>query len=213
MDLANNWRKLSEELPEGVRLLAVSKGHPSSSIRQLAQLGQIDFGESRLQEALSKLDELSDLKALRWHFIGHLQSNKVRAVVQNFEYIHSVDSENLAERISRIAGEENRSIKVMLQVKFAEDKTKGGFSPEELLKIIDKLCNLPHLQVIGLMTMAPLEFPLNARRQLFEECRLFATRLSLQECSMGMSSDWKEAINAQATWLRLGSCLFGRREV
>ncbi len=198
-------------LPSGVHLLAVSKGHPVSSISSLADIGQCDFGESRLQEALPKLHALKDQKSLRWHFIGRLQSNKVRSVVRSFEYIHSVDSLSLAERISRVSIEEERSPKVMLQVKFREDPTKGGFHPEQLLEAWPKIIQLPYLKPVGLMTMAPISLDLDERKMLFKECRILANQLNLRHCSMGMSSDWKEALQSGSTWLRLGATLFGDR--
>ena len=208
--LSARWRHVSNCLPPGTRLLAVSKGQPASLIRSLADLGQIDFGESRLQEALPKLDVLKEIQGLRWHFIGRLQANKVRGVIKHFEFIHSVDSFGLAERISRIAGEENKSPSIMLQVKFCEDPTKGGFSPDQLLADWSQLIELPHLQLVGLMTMAPIRLNLEERRILFRNCREFADQLHLSECSMGMSSDWQEAVQAGSTWLRLGSALFGK---
>jgi len=192
-------------------LLAVSKGHPAALIRQLAELGQQDFGESRLQEALPKLEALADLKVLRWHFIGRLQANKVRAVVRSFAVIHSVDSQPLAERISRIAAEENCCPEVLLQVKLRDDPTKGGFSLEQLKQAWPELVQLPHLKIIGLMTMAPLALDLEQRQELFRDCRDLADQLDLSDCSMGMSGDWPVAIKAGATWLRLGSILFGAR--
>ena len=211
MIFSARWRNISESLPPGVRLLAVSKGHPVSSILALAEKGQCDFGESRLQEALPKLNALKAKKSLDWHFIGRLQANKVRGVVRSFEFIHSVESLSLAERISRISGEEKRSPKAMLQVKFREDPTKGGFLPEQLLRDWSKLIELPHLKLVGLMTMAPMNLDLDERRNLFGDCRALADHLSLPDCSMGMSSDWKEALQCGATWLRLGSTLFGDR--
>lgn len=192
-------------------MLAVSKGHPAALIRQLAELGQQDFGESRLQEALPKLEALADLKVLRWHFIGRLQANKVRAVVRSFAVIHSVDSQPLAERISRIAAEENCCPEVLLQVKLRDDPTKGGFSLEQLKQAWPELVQLPHLKIIGLMTMAPLALDLEQRQELFRDCRDLADQLDLSDCSMGMSGDWPVAIKAGATWLRLGSILFGAR--
>ena len=211
MTLSVRWRDLVDSLPVGVHLLAVSKGHPAALIRQLAELGQQDFGESRLQEALPKLEALADLKVLRWHFIGRLQANKVRAVVRSFAVIHSVDSQPLAERISRIAAEENCCPEVLLQVKLRDDPTKGGFSLEQLKQAWPELVQLPHLKIIGLMTMAPLALDLEQRQELFRECRDLADQLDLSDCSMGMSGDWPVAIKAGATWLRLGSILFGAR--
>lgn len=210
--LTDRWNLLHEELPVSARLLAVSKGHPASSIRELAQLGQRAFGESRLQDALPKQEALADLD-LEWHFIGRLQSNKVRPVVKAFPVIHSVDSLPLAQRVSRIAEEEQVLPSVLLQVKFRPDPRKGGFDAESLLAIWPELSALPAMRIVGLMTMSPLDCPTSDRQALFVECRALADRLALPECSMGMSGDWRDAMAAGSTWLRLGSVLFGARPV
>ena len=206
----DRWRQLQEQLPESARLLAVSKGHPAQAVRELAGLGQRAFGESRLQEALPKQEQLADL-ALEWHFIGRLQSNKVRGVVRAFSVIHSLDSLALAERVSRIAGEETCHPQVLLQVKLRPDPSKGGFSAEGLLEAWTDLAALPHLSITGLMTMAPLEAQEEDRRALFADCRALADRLELADCSMGMSGDWPLAVQQGGTWLRIGSALFGPR--
>ena len=206
-----NLKELRNSLPSRVKVLAVSKGQDIRAIRLLASIGQIDFGESKVQEALPKLDSLKDLIGIRWHFIGSLQANKVRQVVRNFDAIHSVDSLKLAKRISRIAGEECKKITVMLQVKFRNDPNKGGFNSEELLDAWNEIVQLPNIDLVGLMTMAPLSLDLTQRKVLFKECRLFADKLRLKDCSMGMSADWKEAVESGATWIRLGTSLFGSR--
>ena len=210
--LIDRWRFLREQIPKGSRLLAVSKGHPAASIRALAEQGQKEFGESRLQEALPKLEQLSDL-AIEWHFIGRLQSNKVRSVVRSFPVIHSVDSQALAQRVSRIAGEEQVCPDVLLQVKLRPDPNKGGFDPEQLKTSWFELKALPAMRIVGLMTMAPMNCGEDDRQRLFRECRELADRLTLRECSMGMSGDWRDAAEAGSTWLRLGSALFGARPV
>ena len=212
-EIQNRWQQLQQRLPPGVNLLAVSKMQPASAVRELAACGQLDFGESRVQEALPKQEALSDLKDLRWHFIGRLQSNKVRPVVKAFDVIHSVDSLALAERVSRIAVEEGRQPEVLLQVKLRPDPSKGGLSADELGAIWSDLQALPGLRISGLMTMAPLEMAADQRKALFSDCRALADRLALAECSMGMSKDWKEAAEAGSTWLRIGSALFGPRLV
>ncbi len=206
-----NLKELRNSLPSRVKVLAVSKRQDIRAIRLLASSGQIDFGESKVQEALTKLDSLKDLTGIRWHFIGSLQANKVRQVVLNFEVIHSVDSLKLAKRISRIAGEECKKPTVMVQVKFRNDPNKGGFNSEELLNSWNEIVELPNIDLVGLMTMAPLSFDLTQRKELFKECRLFADKLRLEDCSMGMSADWKEAVESGATWIRLGTSLFGSR--
>ncbi|BEV36620.1 YggS family pyridoxal phosphate-dependent enzyme [Synechococcus sp. M16CYN] len=199
-----------EELPPSVRLLAVSKGHSASTIRSVASFGQQAFGESRLQEALEKQKLLSDLN-LQWHFIGHLQKNKVRAVVKTFSVIHSVDSLSLAQRVSRIAVEEGCCPNVLLQIKLRVDPSKGGMERGDLISIWPELQTLPALRITGLMTMAPFGLRVDERQSLFTECRTLADKLKLPECSMGMSGDWHEAVAAGSTLLRLGSAIFGPR--
>ena len=209
--IQSRWKAIQAECPDSVRLLAVSKGHPAAAVRELAALGQVDFGESRVQEALPKQEDLEDLSSLRWHFIGRLQANKVRAVVRAFSVIHSIDSEGLAERTSRIALEENQRPEVLFQVKLREDPSKGGWDPDVLRQVWPKLQFLPGLKPIGLMTMAPLGLGPEDRQSLFHDCRTLADELALPDCSMGMSGDWKQAARAGATWIRVGSGLFGPR--
>lgn len=210
-DRAQRWRALQSQMPEGVRLLAVSKGHPAAPVRQLAELGQVDFGESRVQDALPKQEQLADLAQIRWHFIGRLQANKVRPVVRAFAVIHSVDSLALAQRIDRIAAEEGVIPEAFLQVKMRPDPAKGGWDPQALMDAWSQLQALPHVRFTGLMTMAPLGCSEQQRRALFADCRALADRLGVSECSMGMSGDWPEAAAAGATWVRVGSGLFGAR--
>ena len=209
---SNEFKIIKDSLPLGVSLLAVSKGHPQESIRKLSDYGQIDFGESRLQEAISKKIVLNDLKQLRWHFIGTLQKNKVRRVIKEFDFIHSVDSLPLLERISRISQEEQKIPNIFLQVKFRDDPNKGGFLKEDILKSWSKIISLSNINLIGLMTIPPISLNPYQRKDLFRECRNFANHLELEDCSMGMSNDWQEAIEGGATWIRLGSLLFGKRQ-
>jgi len=200
---------IRRQLPASTQLLAVSKGHPAAAIRELAELGQCSFGESRLQEAIAKQAELADWPALDWHFIGRLQANKVRPVVQRFAWLHSVDSLALAERVARIAAEEGVCPKVLLQVKLRPDPAKGGFAPEDLRQAWPQLRTLPAVQLVGLMTMAPLGLDAAQRKSLFADCAALARELDLEQLSMGMSGDWQEAAEAGSTWVRIGSALFG----
>ncbi|WP_216904879.1 YggS family pyridoxal phosphate-dependent enzyme [Synechococcus sp. CCY 9618] len=211
--LAGSLQALRAELPSGTRLLAVSKGHPAGVVRQAAALGQHSFGESRLQEAAAKQDQLADLPALDWHFIGRLQANKARAVLRRFGTIHSVDSLALAQRLQRIAAEECLAPAVLLQVKFRPDPAKAGFDPAEVRALEPALEQLAPLRLRGLMTIAPLGLTPEERRTLFRECRDLADALGLEECSMGMSGDWREAVAEGSTWVRLGSALFGQRPI
>lgn len=203
---------IQAQLPPGCRLLAVSKGQPAAAIRALAAAGQRSFAESRLQEAAAKQQELADLPDLDWHFIGRLQANKVRPVLRTFTTIHSVDSLALAERLARIAAEEQRAPQVLLQVKLRPDPSKGGFEPQELLRDWPQLQQLAPLQITGLMTIAPLALELQERRSLFQDCAALAGELGLHELSMGMSGDWREAAASGSTWVRIGSALFGERQ-
>ena len=210
--IQSRWQQLSSVLPSEVNLLAVSKGHPADAIRDLVACGQLDFGESRVQEALPKQEALRDLPQIRWHFIGRLQANKVRAVVKAFSWIHSIDSLALAQRTSRIALEEQQQPTALLQVKLRDDPAKGGWEIDALKDAWPELQMLEGLQISGLMTMAPMGVAAEDRIELFRECRDLADALGLQHCSMGMSGDWREASAAGATWVRLGSVLFGPRQ-
>jgi pyridoxal phosphate enzyme (YggS family) len=202
---------LRSQLPPTTQLLAVSKGQPSARMRCLVALGQRSFGESRLQEARLKQEELADLGPLDWHFIGRLQANKARAVLRQFGTLHSLDSWALAERLQRIAAEEGLSPAVFLQVKLRPDPGKTGFGPQELRQLGPRLGQLAPLRPLGLMTIAPLGLAPAEHLALFQDCGALAAELGLKELSMGMSGDWREAVAAGSTWVRLGSALFGSR--
>ena len=206
---AERLAALQAELPSSTRLLAVSKGHSAEAIRTLAALGQHSFGESRLQEATAKQQALADGPPLDWHFIGRLQANKVRPVLRQFAWIHSLDSLALAQRAARIAVEEGVTPKLLLQVKLRPDPSKGGLAPQELREAWPQLQALPAVQLVGLMTMAPLGLSVEERCALFGDCAALARELGLKELSMGMSGDWREAAQAGSTWVRIGSALFG----
>ena len=208
---SDDFKKVKDLLPPGVSLLAVSKGHAQESVRKLFDYGQLDFGESRFQEAILKKNYLKDLEKLRWHFIGTLQKNKVRGVIKEFDFIHSVDSLPLLERISRISIEEQKTPNIFIQVKFRDDPNKGGFLKRDLLESWPKIVSLMNINLIGLMTIPPLGLNSYQRKDVFCECRILANHLGLKDCSMGMSNDWKESIEVGATWIRLGSLLFGKR--
>ena len=210
MDLSN-YIKIKNKIPKNVNLLAVSKGFKSQKIKIINGLGQNDFGESKFQEAFEKKEILKDLKELKWHFIGRLQSNKIRKIVKNFQYIHSVDSYEKLEKISKISIEENKNPIIMLQVKLSEDPTKGGFDPKILFEKWNEIKDFKNLRIIGLMTINPKGLSSKENTILFEKCRTLADSLKLPECSMGMSEDWEEAIGAGSTWIRLGSIIFGNR--
>ena len=207
----SNYLQIKKQLPLNVNLLAVSKGFSSKEIKIINNLGQNDFGESRFQEAIEKKLLLDDFKNIKWHFIGRVQTNKIRKIVQNFEYIHSVDSFEKLLKISNVSFEEKRNPMVMLQVKLSDDPNKGGFNPEGLLEKWDQIKEFKSIKIKGLMTINPKGLSSIENIKLFKKCRHLADSLKLQDCSMGMSGDWEEAVEAGSTWLRLGSIIFGNR--
>ncbi len=205
----SNYLKLKSQLPKTVNLLAVSKYTNTKNIQNLYNSGQEHFGESKVQDALIKQANLKDNKKLMWHFIGKIQSNKIIKIVKNFDYIHSVDSLKKLEKISKIAIEINKEPKIMIQIKLSDDPDKGGMEIEELISKFDEIKSINGIQLIGLMTMNPKGLSSTENLKLFKQCRSLADSLSLKDCSMGMSQDWREAIEAGSTWIRLGSLIFG----
>ena len=189
----------------------MSKGFSSQEIKLINNQGQNDFGESRFQEAIEKKILLKDFNNIKWHFIGKVQSNKIRKIVQNFEYIHSVDSYEKLLKISNVSFEEKVNPKIMLQVKLSDDPNKGGFNPKVLLEKWDQIKQFKSIKIKGLMTINPKGLSSKENIKLFYKCRHLADSLKLQDCSMGMSGDWEEAVEAGSTWLRLGSIIFGNR--
>ena len=189
----------------------MSKGFESQDIKIINNLGQIDFGESKFQEGYDKQLILKDLKAIKWHYIGRIQRNKIRKIVQNFQFIHSVDSYEKLERISKVSLEEMKYPSVLLQVKLSDDPNKGGFNQYELLAKWEEIKQLNNLKIKGLMTINPKGLTSRENTDLFQKCRSLADSLQLPDCSMGMSGDWEEAVDAGATWIRLGSIIFGNR--
>ena len=207
----SNYLQIKKKLPLNVNLLAVSKGFSIQEIKIINNQGQNDFGESRLQEGIEKQLLLKDSGNIKWHFIGRLQSNKIRKIVQNFEYIHSVDSLEKLLKVSNISFEEQKNPIIMLQVKLSDDPTKGGFNPKILIEKWDQIKKLKSIKIKGLMTINPKGLSSTENIRLFKKCRHLADSLQLTDCSMGMSGDWQEAIDSGSTWIRLGSIIFGNR--
>tara|TARA_B100000945_G_scaffold68933_1_gene52202 strand:+ start:462 stop:1100 length:639 start_codon:yes stop_codon:yes gene_type:complete len=208
-----NYLKIKNKIPSNVNLLAVSKGFKSQEIKIINNLGQNDFGESKFQEGFEKQVILKNLKEIKWHFIGRIQSNKIRKIVQNFQYIHSVDSYEKLEKISNISYEEMKIPSIMLQVKLSDDPTKGGFNPQLLMEMWKEIKEFKNVNIKGLMTINPKGLSSKENKELFKKCRSLADSLKLTDCSMGMSGDWEEAISAGSTWIRLGSIIFGDRSI
>ena len=202
--------------PQSVLLLAVSKTHAAGAISEAVKCGQIFFGENKVQEAKAKIP-LSPGKA-RWHFIGHLQSNKARDAVELFEMIQGVDSLNLAREISRRCEQAAKEIPVLLEVNVAGEASKFGYPPERLLAELKELSSLPRITVQGLMTIPPYATDPEKSRPYFRRLRELKSQCEeilaapLPHLSMGMSGDFEMAIEEGATIVRVGLALFGPRK-
>ncbi|MGJ5675553.1 MAG: YggS family pyridoxal phosphate-dependent enzyme [Nostochopsis sp.] len=209
------------ELPPSVRLIAVSKQVPTDVMRTAYTAGIRDFAENRIQEAITKQAELQDLSDINWHFIGHLQSNKAKKALENFQWIHSVDNLKLAQRLNDLAQQIGLSPYVYLQVKILPDPNKSGWSVPQLLADLSTLNQCKNLQIQGLMTIPPLGLNeqeimvvFNRTRELAQEIREQNwSHIQMQHLSMGMSDDYKLAIEAGTTMVRLGTILFGERDI
>ena len=201
--------------PASIRLVAVSKTYPAEAVAAAASTGQRVFGESRVQESRDKIPACPP--GLEWHFIGHLQKNKVRQALPLFPFFHSIDSTALAGAIDRIAGETGVKAQGLLEVNVSGEETKYGFTPEELRAQFPTLSKLPHLRIGGLMTMAPYNENPEEARPVFRALRELRDELQstyqhpLPELSMGMSGDFEPAIEEGATLVRVGSSIFGAR--
>jgi pyridoxal phosphate enzyme (YggS family) len=200
---------------EEIELIAVSKAHNAEKIREAITGGQLLFGESKVQEARAKIPLLPS--HLRWHFIGHLQKNKVRHALPLFELIHSIDSVDLAKQVERIGKEDGLFPRVLLQVNVAGEGSKFGFEPEALMATMEQLLELHRLSIEGLMTIAPLATDAEKSRPHFARLQLLRSELEqrfnlkLPHLSMGMSDDFAVAIEEGATLVRIGTRIFGPR--
>ena len=205
----------SDRSPDEVELVAITKMHPAEKVREAIEAGQSLFGESRVQEARAKIPELPS--NVRWHFVGHLQKNKVRQALPLFEMIHSVDSLALAQDINRIAEEEGLHPRVLLEVNVAGEGSKFGFSPEKLREQLDELLALSRLSILGLMTIPPIARESEASRKHFIQLRELRDRLQTEfqvdfaQLSMGMTQDFAIAVEEGATLVRVGTAIFGER--
>lgn len=195
--------------PSDVRLVGASKTFPAGSLIAAVRAGLNDIGENRVQEAAAKAPEVA-AAGLRpqWHLIGHLQTNKVKAALELFDIIHSVDSIHLAESLNRHA---QRPITILLEVNVGSELSKFGFSPSEVPAAAERIARLPNLQLKGLMTVAPLVENPEEVRPVFRQLRELRDALGLRELSMGMSADYEVAIGEGATMVRIGRAIFGQR--
>ncbi len=212
--------------PDSVKIIAVMKGQPYARTQELFQQGQLDFAENYVQEFLAKRPRLSFYERVArgdgWHFIGVIQSNKIRSIVEHFQWVHSLSTKQCVERISRIALHSGRCPKVLIQVKFSQEASKSGFLPDEATALVQQIKDFPGLSLAGLMVMPPpVENP-EESRGVFRLARelLHAWQLKLKGCeahpcwhlSMGTSQDYEVAIEEGATMIRLGEVLVGKRQ-
>jgi pyridoxal phosphate enzyme (YggS family) len=203
--------------PDAITLVAVTKGKSAETIRQAATAGVTDFGENYLNEALPKMDQLGDL-AVHWHYIGQIQSNKTRSIAKAFSWVHSLDRLGIAKRLSEQRPFHAPSLQVCLQVALIPEPAKGGVAPVLLPQLAASVAQLPRLELRGLMCIPPPQSEVSAMRALFARLRelkdeLNANGLKLDTLSMGMSADFESAIAEGATMVRIGTALFGAREI
>ena len=202
---------------DDVTLIAVSKTKPSSDIKTLYDAGVRDFGENKVQELTTKYEELP--KDIRWHLIGHLQTNKVKYIVDKVHLIHSVDSVKLAKEIEKEAAKKDIIVNILVQVNVANEDTKFGLDNNEVLQIIEEISVLPHIKIKGLMTIAPFVDDGEENRKYFNQLKQLSVDIKAKNIdnvcmdmlSMGMSGDFETAIEEGATHVRVGTSIFGVR--
>ena len=216
--IKENLNKIKSELPSAVTLVAVSKFHPASEILEAYNAGQRIFAESRPQELAAKVPALPD--TIQWHFIGHLQSNKLKMVLPYLSLIHSVDTEKLMVEINRYAGAHNLKINCLLEIFIASEETKQGFSPQEALQIVEKAADFENINICGVMGMASfvedkekIRAEFTSLKELFEMIKnSYGSSLpDFKIISMGMSNDYPIAIECGSTHVRIGTDIFGAR--
>jgi pyridoxal phosphate enzyme (YggS family) len=215
-DIIESERKSGRDAGS-VQLIAVSKTHPPAVVRQAVDAGQILFGENRVQEAKAKIPDLP--AKLRWHLIGHLQTNKIRQALPLFELFHGVDSFELLDEIQRMAADLGLFPRVLLQVNVAGESSKFGFSPPRLLSQVGQISRANRVQVEGLMTIPPPVPKAEDSRRYFDQLRQLRDRLEMEfqfplpHLSMGMSGDYRVAVEEGATYVRVGTAIFGERQI
>ena len=209
--------KKSGRKPEDVTLIAVSKTKPVSMLKEAYDYGCRDFGENKVQELVDKWEQLP--KDIRWHMIGHLQRNKVKYIVDKAYLIHSVDSIRLAEEISKEAVKKDVTVSILVEVNVAEEESKFGTTCEEAYKLVEDISKLPNIVIKGLMTIAPYVENSEENRQYFEKLHQIYVdivdknidNVYMEELSMGMTGDYEVAVTEGATYVRVGTGIFGER--
>ncbi len=201
--------------PRKIRLVAVSKTVEPARIREAVEAGASILGENYVQEAQKKIEEIG--RPVAWHFIGHLQSNKAKVAVRLFDMVHSLDSVHLAEELNRRAAQADRVLEVMIEVNLSREASKFGTDEEKLYSLARRVKELDHLSLAGLMTMPPFFEVPEESRPYFVELRMWKERMEregipIRELSMGMSNDFEIAIEEGATYVRVGTAIFGARK-
>ena len=213
MSIASAIRQLKQELPSTVQLVAVSKFKPAEDIREAYAAGQRIFGESRPQELAAKAQVLPP--DIEWHFIGHLQTNKVKQVVPYATLIHSVDSQRLLAEIDRTARAMGKTVDILFEIHISGESSKQGFTPEEAEALAGQIGSYPSIRLRGVMGMASLTDDRERVRQEFRQLKSLADKLSVipgcDQVSMGMSDDWRIAVEEGTTLVRIGTFIFGKR--
>ena len=226
VDIASNLERLSAQIesiargcgrdPSEIRLLAVSKTFSADCVKQAHQWGQTLFGENRVKEAEEKIPSV-DLPELEWHLIGPLQSNKARRAAQLFDVIHTLDRPKIVRKLNSCAEEMGKIVRVLVEVKLGTEAQKPGIPPQEVLDMVEQVDSMPGLQLQGLMAIPPYQEEAEDTRPYFRQMADLLTEINgrrqqpLNELSMGMSHDYRIAIEEGATLLRIGTSIFGRR--
>lgn len=217
--IAERLNQIRQDIPSSVKLIVVTKQVPVELMRAAYEAGVRDFGESRIQEATNKQQQLQDLTDITWHLIGHLQSNKAHKALEQFQWIHSVDSLKLAQRLDQLAVACSEKPKICLQVKILTDPNKYGWTISELLDDLPALNECKHLNILGLMVIPPYGLSPSETLSVFTRTHELAeqirqqnwSNISMDHLSMGMSNDYRLAIEAGSTMVRLGQTIFGER--
>ena len=204
--------------PLDVTLIAVSKTKPVSMIREVMETGIVDFGENKVQELCDKTEQIPE--KLNWHLIGHLQRNKVKYIIDKVSMVHSVDSVRLAEAIEKEAAKKDICMPVLIEVNVAGEESKFGLSVEEVLPFLEEISSYEHLQVKGLMTIAPFVANPEENREVFQKLKKLSVdiaakninNVNMSVLSMGMTNDYQVAVEEGATMVRVGTGIFGERD-
>lgn len=208
MTVAERLARVRAAVPPGVTLVAVSKAQPAAAVREAYAAGQRHFGENYVQEWREKAEALADLGDLAWHFVGSLQTNKVKYLVGRVALVHTVDRLDLAGEISRRSAQKGAATRVLVEVNVAGEAGKAGCAPAEVSALVEAVRALPGLELRGLMCIPPAE---GDPRPHFRTLRALRDRLGLADLSMGMSGDYPAAIEEGATMVRVGTAIFGER--